>query len=105
MLDSMKEDGQPGVAARIGEGERVVGDVGVAVPRLRIARIGHGRVGAEHAPEERVPRVRLRRPEGRLQPAVQVHKARDRKFLPRGEAARGVQRQSICIFPNLPLSV
>jgi hypothetical protein len=67
------------VAIGVGEGERVVDDVAVAVPRLAVQRVGHERVGAHHAADQRV-----------VDPAVQVHKADIVKLLLAGEAARGL---------------
>ena len=46
------------VAVGIGDAERVVDDVGVAAPRLPVGRVGHERVGADHAADQRVPPVR-----------------------------------------------
>jgi DNA invertase Pin-like site-specific DNA recombinase len=41
------------VAVGVREGERVIDDVGVAVPRLPVHRVGHERVGAHHAADQR----------------------------------------------------
>src|SRR5580704_545133 len=46
---------------------------------LRIERIRHGWIGADHAPERRV-----------VDPAVEVNEAADAELLLSGEAARGV---------------
>ena len=67
------------VAVGVGEGERVVDDVAVAVPRLPVQRVGHERVGAHHAADQRV-----------VDPAVQMHEADIGQLLLAGEAARGL---------------
>ena len=36
----------------MGEGQRVVADIGIAVPALRVQRVGHGRVGADKPREQ-----------------------------------------------------
>ena len=43
--DRAEEARQPGVTGRIGEGERVVADVGVAIPSLRIVPLIYPQAG------------------------------------------------------------
>src|SRR5262249_7671363 len=66
-------------AVRIGEGERVVADIGIAVPALRIERIRDCRIGAGEARKQRV-----------VDAAVQMHEAANRELLLAGEAPRGL---------------
>lgn len=67
------------VAVGVGDAERVVDDVGVAVPRLPVERIGHERIGAHHAPDQRI-----------VHPAVEVNEADIGQLLLAGEAADGL---------------
>jgi hypothetical protein len=75
----VEEVRQPGEAVRISEGERIVADIGIPIPALRVGWIGHGRIRAGHAREQRV-----------IDAPVQMHEAADRELLLAGEAARGL---------------
>ena len=67
------------VAVGVGDAERVVDDVGVAVPRLPVERVGHERIGAHHAPDQ-----------GVVHPAVEVNEADIGQLFLAGEAADGL---------------
>jgi hypothetical protein len=90
--------GPRAVAGGIGVGERVVPDVGVAVPGLPVERIAHHRIGAGHAADVRV-----------VDAPVEMHERDAGQHLLPGEAARRLTRDAVgrivaTVVPETPLA-
>ncbi len=81
----LPEAAHEAVAGGVGEVERAVADIGIAVPALRGERVLRHRIGGAEATEQ-----------GIVDAAVHVHQANVVQLFVAGEAARGLAGQAAC---------